>query len=88
MASGSDKAVDGTVEQFNSKLGYFPHWWMIDLGETIPIVKIFLVHTHGIDRLTKMIVTIGMCDWVWCHLIIASFIYLFILLINNGAKLL
>ncbi|CAB4012629.1 Hypothetical predicted protein [Paramuricea clavata] len=59
VATGSDKAVDGTVMHFNSKSGYFPHWWMIDLGETIAIVKIFLVHIHKIDRLTKMIVTIG-----------------------------
>ncbi|CAB3988800.1 Hypothetical predicted protein [Paramuricea clavata] len=59
VAAGSDKAVDGTVDGFNSKPGHFPHWCMIDLGETIPIVKIFLVHIHKIDRLNKMIVTIG-----------------------------
>ncbi|CAB3990373.1 partial [Paramuricea clavata] len=57
--SGSDKAVDGTHLAFNSRRGLPPHWCMIDLGETIPIVKIFLLHTHRIFALKKMILTIG-----------------------------
>ena len=57
---GSENAVDGMSRGFNSKSGYFPHWLMIDLGETMPIVKLFFVHIHRSDRLTKMIITIGM----------------------------
>ena len=59
VKTGSDKAVDGTTKHFLSQSGYFPHWCMIDFGETIPVVKIFLMYTHRPDRLDKMIVTIG-----------------------------
>ena len=59
VAAGSDKAVDGTIKFFNSKSGYFPHWLMIDFGETIPIVKVFFMHAHQPKNLDKMIVTIG-----------------------------
>lgn len=58
--SSSENAVDGMTRGFNSKSGYSPHWLMIDLGETMPIVKLFFFHTHRNDRLTKMIITIGM----------------------------
>ena len=60
VAAGSDKSVDGTIKFWNSRsASSFPHWCMIDFGETIPIVKLFLMHTHQPGNLDKMIVTIG-----------------------------
>ena len=60
VKTDSAKAVDGTTSRFNSKDGVLPNWWMIDFAESIPIVKIYLVHNHMSHRLDKMIITIGM----------------------------
>jgi hypothetical protein len=65
---GSEKAVDGKCgNKFITKYGVWPAWLMIDFGEIMTIVKIFIFHSDN-SGITRIVMTIGM--WSICVLCI------------------